>query len=500
MSDQKLSLMLSNRKWRLNNLYYIIDKNGNKVLFKMNWAQEELFDGLHHWNLVLKARQLGFTTFIDILLLDHSLFNSNTRAGIIAHSKDDAAKIFKDKIKFPYDNLPEILKEKLQGQTDKTGELQFSNNSNISVATSFRSGTLQLLHVSEFGKICAKYPEKAKEIVTGAFNAVSPTGTVFIESTAEGRTGYFYDYCEKSRAAKRSGKALSSLDFKFFFFPWYGAPEYRIDSKGILLPDAIEEYFDNLKAEHRIDINQDQKAWYFKKWESLGEDVKREFPSTPDEAFSQSIEGAYYGKIIAKIEGEKQIGLLPVEPSLLVCTAFDLGMDDSTTIWFYQQDMTGALRIVDYYENSGEGIPFYVDILNEKGYNYGTHYLPHDVMVKELSEGKTRLSKFHSLGIKNTEVVKRGSILDGIEEVRATLPKCWFSENKTFDGLNALKNYRKDWDEGLGTFKKNPLHDWSSHAADAFRTLVMGLRQVRTKSSGSYQRQAYNKHRSKRRK
>ena len=134
----------------------------------MNWAQEDLFREMHFMNVVLKARQLGFTTFIDLFMLDQCLFNSNVRAGIIAHNRDDAKIIFRDKIKYPYDNLPDVLRARISAESDTAQELLFSNNSSIRVGTSLRSGTLQLLHVSEYGKLCAKYPEKAREVRTGA--------------------------------------------------------------------------------------------------------------------------------------------------------------------------------------------------------------------------------------------------------------------------------------------------------------------------------------------
>ena len=164
----------SDWRWRLNNLYFITDESGAKIQFRMNWAQEQLFEEMHYLNLVLKARQLGFTTFIQLFMLDACIFNSNIRAGVIAHKMDAAEAIFRDKIKFPYDNLPSALRAAVPIVKDNTTTLELSNNSLISVGTSMRSGTLQYLHVSEFGKVCAKYPDKAREIVTGALNRKKP--------------------------------------------------------------------------------------------------------------------------------------------------------------------------------------------------------------------------------------------------------------------------------------------------------------------------------------
>jgi hypothetical protein len=205
----------SDWRWRLNNLYWIVDKEGRRVQFRMNQAQELLFDEMHHMNVILKARQRGFTTFIQIFMLDACLFNDNVRAGTIAHRLDDAKTIFRDKIKYPYDNLPEGIKQARPIVRDSADELLLSNNSSIRVSASHRSGTLNYLHISEYGKLCAQFPEKAREVRTGALNTVHAGQVVFIESTAEGQEGHFFELCEAARAKQRMGSILTPLDFKF---------------------------------------------------------------------------------------------------------------------------------------------------------------------------------------------------------------------------------------------------------------------------------------------
>jgi len=183
--------LLADQQWRLNNLYYIIDKEGRRVRFRLNWAQEELFDNLWYCNIILKARQLGMSTFILLYMLDNCLFIPDLRCGVIAHNLEDAEYLFRDKVKFAYDNLPEALRKwrslDTPGKTATKKELMLNNNSSIRVGTSMRSGTLNFLHISEFGKICRKYPEKAREIVAGSLNTVQAGQHIFIESTAEGR-------------------------------------------------------------------------------------------------------------------------------------------------------------------------------------------------------------------------------------------------------------------------------------------------------------------------
>lgn len=281
----ELAAKYSDKWWRLSNLYYIKDKNGRKVLFKPNIDQETFFKLKHNRNIILKARQKGFTTLACIDGLDDVLFTSFFEAGIIAHTLDDAEKIFTNKVKFAYDNLPAWLRLKRKPNTDKAGMLRFPNDSAISVDTSFRGGTLQKLHVSEYGKICRKYPEKAKEIKTGAFEAVAMGCEITVESTAEGMTGDFYEMCE--RAQLKNNDRLTHLDFKFHFFAWHESEEYRLDPEFVDVPDAFAKYFQELEDDHGIKLDQWQRAWYVKKSEEQ-EEMKQEYPSYPEEAFLSS--------------------------------------------------------------------------------------------------------------------------------------------------------------------------------------------------------------------
>lgn len=472
--------LFEDQAWRLNNLYKIKDKNGQVVDFVMNDAQEELY--FDHWylNLILKARQLGFTTFIDILILDTCLFNPNVKAGIIAHHQDDAKAIFDEKIKFPYDNLPAWIRAGVRATTDRAGELKFSNGSTIRVSTSFRSGTLQILHVSEYGKISAKYPEKAKEIRSGAFEAVGLGQKIFVESTAEGREGEFYSLVEIAKALKDAGRTLSQLDFKLFFFAWHENPDYRMDPSGVLFTKEDLKYFADLEL-RGIKLDKEQQAWWIKKHERLQEEMFREHPSYPEEAFKASVEGAYYGRVIAEMRRQGRIAKVPWEPRFPVFTCWDLGMNDSMSIWFFQQ-ISREIRIIDHLQDSGKGLPFYAKELNKKGYAYHTHYMPHDISVRELGTGSKRIDVARRLGIKPIVTVPRpknnDQLLDQIEDVRSFLRTCWIDEENCDKAIKSLENYRQEWDEKLGTFKNTPLHNWASHDADGIRTGAVGFKGV----------------------
>ena len=217
------------KRWRLNNLYSIKDPHGNKVKFNLNWAQQTLLDCTHPNIIVLKCRQIGITTYFSLLLLDAVLWEDNVQEGIIAQTLEDSSNIFKDKLKYAFDNLDPRIRPLFQCIGDSAKELAFKHGSVIRVGTSLRGHTLQYLHVSEFGKVCARDPEKAREIVTGAFNTVHVGQSIFVESTAEGKEGHFFDMCQTAFDQEKSGKILGPLDFKPFFFPWWKEPAYKLE-------------------------------------------------------------------------------------------------------------------------------------------------------------------------------------------------------------------------------------------------------------------------------
>lgn len=189
--------------------------------------------------------------------------------------------------------------------------------------------------------------------------------------------------------------------------------------------------------------------------------------------FTVPIAGAYYAEHIMRLYKDGRVGNVPHEPRFSVDTWWDLGINDRTAIWF-TQSIGAELRVIDFYENSGQGLPHYVQALKEKGYVYGQHMAPHDIEVRELSSGKSRRDTARALGI-DFRVAKKLSLLDGIDAARNLFSKCWFEAKKCHAGLNALKNYRKQYDEKRKTYLNQPYHDWSSNAADAFRYLAIGL-------------------------
>jgi hypothetical protein len=207
--------------------------------------------------------------------------------------------------------------------------------------------------------------------------------------------------------------------------------------------------------------------------EMSAEEYAQEFECS----FDAAILGAYYGPLIAAAEAEGRIGRVPWQAGVPVHTAWDLGVNDATAIWFCQR-VAGEVRLIDYYEASGVGLDHYAKVLQQKPYAYGDHILPHDARVQELGGGKTRVETLQNLGLR-PRVLPLHERMDGINEVRKLLPRCWFDAEKCKPGLEALRIYRREWDERRKCFHDRPLHDWSSDAADALRYLAMGLRESR---------------------
>ena len=202
----------------------------------------------------------------------------------------------------------------------------------------------------------------------------------------------------------------------------------------------------------------------------MGEDkYRQEFECS----FDAAVEGSYYGTILNDLEDKKHMQEIPLEEISRTFTAWDLGMGDSTSIWVAQLVGT-EVRLIDYYENHGVGLDHYVKWIKDNDYSKAEHILPHDVRVRELGTGKSRLEMLEEAGLE-IKIAPRMGLDDGIQAVRRLLPRCWFNVPKVQIGLNCLRNYRRDYDEKRKIFYERPLHDWSSHGSDSFRYLALGL-------------------------
>lgn len=464
--------------WRYDNLYTVETKEGEIAPFRMNWAQRELATNPHPFSLVLKARQLGFTTLFQLIMLDAMIFHANTNCGVIAHNKDDAKKFFTKKIRDVYSRLPEQIRAAVPARQDAAQEMAFGNGSHISVGTSHRSGTLQYLHVSELGKIAATRPDKAREIRTGALNTIQAGQVVFIESTAEGQDGDFYELVQDAREIERSGRELGPLDFKLYFFPWFREPTYRMDPRFAEVTPEHDRYFDALEDEHGIVLDDWQAAWYAAKKKTQQDDMKREYPSTIDEAFEAAIEGAYYSQELETAEKQGRIGDWPYDPKLgAVMSSHDIGRNQNHTTWLFQRDQ-GLFRFVGYHENEHGGATaaarWLKEWITERDAIYERHFLPHDGGTTDWSADIDRRQVFESLGARPCSIVQRTmDVTRDIQHVRSFFGLCKFDRTACALGLRHLRNYRREWDDIRGVWKDKPRPDGASHGADGIRTAAM---------------------------
>ncbi len=493
------------REWRLNHLYWIERKVGAPVRFRMNWAQEELFRGLWTRNNVLKARQLGISTLTSLLILDGCLFRENWHAGIIDRTMDDAKEKLR-KIKFALDALaqpPVNGEDRIEDAGDRAAinefarqwhaavkvrakeeRCSFSTGSWVKVGTSMRGGTLQFLHVSEFGSVAANNPKKAQEIITGGLNTVSPECVVVMESTHEGgKRGRNY---ELTRAAmEQAGKKLSMLDFRFFFFPWWRQREYRIESEEPLAMGARQrEYFAALEEDEGIELDDAQKRWYMRQEELMGGSVRQEYPSTPAEAFETRVDGAIYGNIISRIRAKGQLNReFEADDNMPLYVSWDIGMADYMTMWLVQPGEDGRFYVLDCYAAHGLPLTHYVGRVRaweqQHGQTVKANILPHDSAQRDKVEAIDFITHLRRQGMPCIQVPRVRDVWTGIDAVRKLLTHCVFhkrcAENRTVEGeeymsgLNALENYRTAPTGALGRINDMPLHDSCSHYADAFR-------------------------------
>lgn len=481
---QAAKAQLADREWRVDNLYTIKNKEGVPIPFRRNRAQ--LLYSAREWfrDTILKSRKLGFSTYIAIELLDGCMFASNTVAGIIDRTIDDASSKLSI-VKFAYERMPESMRLANPLVKDNEKELSWRNGSSIVAGTSYRGDTPQMLHVSEFGPISAKSPQVAKEIKNGSFPSVPQTGKIWVESTAMGTSGEFFDLVKGGEQLQASGQALTRIDFRLHFFGWHMDPDNRLPINLVHVPADMREYFGVLERKHGIKTDGMQQAWYVKTREFLGpDDMLSEHPSTPDECFFASLEGAYFKNEMNLARRDKRVGLpVPHDPSRPVHTFWDLGMDGNMAIGFMQTDGVRH-RFIDFARGEHSGLSDGIRILKEKqqtrGFSYGKHYGPHDLEVREWSDmtgitARTRKEVAAEHGIEFIVVPRVGDKADSIEAGRRLINTSYFCSEYAGDLVECLDNYTKQWNKTTAQWMSVPAKNGFDHGGDAWQQIAMGL-------------------------
>lgn len=388
--------------------------------------QRDLHSRLKRFNVLVAHRRFGKTVFCINELIDkaNKTKRPNARYGYIAPQFNQAKDIAWDYLKHYTAGFDGLEKNESELRVDLPGQwrirLYGADN-----ADRLRGGYFDGVVLDEYGLFNPKvWPEIIRPMLSDRI------GWAIFMGTPAGKNDFHAKYTE-------------GLDN-----PEWLAAMFKASETGVISPEEL--------AASRAAMTEDQYAQEF------------------ECSFDAAIQGAYYGKLINQAEADKRITNVPYEPKIPVHTAWDLGIGDPTAIWFVQQ-VGAEVRLIDYYEASGVELGHYVKVLKEKPYTYGKHYLPHDADVKELGTGTTRIETLRGLGLVG-QIVPKQSVDDGINAVRLLLPKCYFDKTKCERGLEALRQYRTDFDEKLKTFKPHPLHDWTSHAADAFRYLATGIK------------------------
>ncbi len=479
----------------MNNLYQIVDRDGNSIRFQFNSVQKKVYENLHNRNLILKARQLGMSTFSVLYLLNRVMFSENLSAGIVSYSLEHAQYIFKKIIGHAIDHLPKWLEPLCKVKQRSAREITFENGSSIRVDTTLRGGSYQIVLVSEFGKTCARNPLKAEEVITGTLNTLSPSSQSIIESTGEGNEGFFAEMVYQ--AHERGNENLSPLEYYLHFFPWMDEPTYQM-SQPVTIDTTLTDYFNKIESETGAVITPFQRRWYAHMRSTMGEKIKQEFPSLISEAFLSSSDAYYFQQLIEKAFNENRVLSTSLyDPLQSVYVAMDIGATDLTVMVFFQV-IHGEIRVIDYYEDNNKGVDFYARfLLQDKKYLYHTIFLPHDAAHKDgivvENTYKREFARLFSHVPTKFMVLPRTDKNANISNAKLKLERCVFNLSRTKKIIDYMRKYRKKWSEQYGKYLDEPFHDLSSHYADAFIYAMQAVSHLETVSS---MKGALDKHKS----
>lgn len=435
--------LIKDRTWRLDNLYYLITKDGKKEVFTMNRAQRHFYDTYlnvehpYHRHCILKSRQLGFTTFIDIFILDSILFQTNKEGLIIAHKVEDASAIFDKKVDFALRNMAEDIKgaffklnhnsaRKVQVVIDYGPEK--GSTSSIAVSVSGRSGTYHLVHISEFAKMCVDFPKRAAEVETGTFPAVPLDGFIFIESTAEGMAGRFYEIFNENWITRdRITPQLSRVQFLPHFYNWqYDDMEMKKIYENIPTSkmDACEIDWAEYKKEHNL--TDKEITYYYMKWLQFGgknspdavKKLMQEYPTTHEEAFLSTGQTYFSTAKVAKLLQEATPG---VKGELGTNEKGDVIFNrvSSGSLEIFKEPEVGTKYIIggDTAEGLAHGDAQVLYVINHKTEKCDAVYRS-SVAPDELAGEAYKLGKYYNWALLGIEVNKDGLwVNDALEKM-----------------------------------------------------------------------------------
>ena len=402
-----------------------------KIPYKPRELQAEMHQNVRRWNVLVMHRRFGKTVWAVNHLIKYALICElpRPRVAFIAPTFTQAKRIAWDYVKYYASVIPGVSFNETELRVDfpNSGRLMLLSAEN---PDSLRGIYLDLCVFDEFGM---QNPRVWGEVVRPALS--DREGAAVFLGTPAGNN-HFFDLLEQAKSEEENGSDQ-----------WYHKVVKASESE-LVKAEELKAARDQMTPEQ-----------YEQEYEC---------------SFTAAIVGAYYAKLLVDADDSGRVTRVPYDPAYPVHTAWDLGINDSTSIWFAQVFRSGAVNIIDYYESAGVGLDHYADILKQKDYYYGDHLAPHDIEVRELGSGKSRLETAYSLGIR-FRVIPKMKVADGINAARLLIPKCHFDKDKCRDGLEMLRQYRQDWDDRRKVFRDHPRHDYTSHCADSFRYLAIGL-------------------------
>jgi len=483
--------------WRLNNLYKIITKRNGIQPFRPFWYQNRLYDDIYkkkrRKHVIVKARRMGFSTAIDIQMTDLSLFNKGLQSSIVDLTQEDAREKIRSKVRVAWQAGEE------DGWIDECGFVthhkgdghwSFNTESHIYAGINARGGTNHFLHISEWGPIAHQDPERSKRILTGALPSADE-GIVVIETTwMGGKSGELWGIVKDAMEIPAAEK--TAQDFWFHFIPWYDDPRHSLVGDRAI-DSETQDYLRDLEEKKLLELTHEQKLWYFVNRNLYKEDMTQEYPSSPEEAFERRVAGSIYGKWISRARAEGRISDFPLDERHPIHISMDLGIADYLPVWF-TQFVGQEIRLVDWYENNGEGIAHYAKMIKRWETKHdviiAAVYLPHDGDARQLSTNETIKETLETLlpHIEIKLVQRTRNMWHGIDWIRSNMNRFWIhktncgsSRNKDGmdypSGIECLENYHQKLAVAGSTSTKVPVHDVYSHSADALRTLAEAIEQ-----------------------
>lgn len=473
-----MSQNLSNPLWRLRNLYHIKRADDGRVIrFVPRPEQQRVFDLLFVEGvrrlIILKARRLGMSTALDVLLTDQMLFNAGTQCSLVDQTAADAERKLATIAKVALENMPTEFLAHVERVRDSGSILEVSVSgqatSSFFAGLRARGGTNNWLHLSEWGVIQADDPKRSEEILTGAIPSAEH-GAIIVETTWKGgRGGHLWEIVRK--ALETPEEAKTKKDWRVVFFPWWTDATYVLAGDVATINPEVAKYLDEMEGETGHRFSPEQRLWYDRQARDLGMFIYREFPTTMAECFRSPVEGAIYADLLDKLRASGGISQHRIDESALVHTSWDLGSPVNVVTWYWQMIGT-EIRVIDCDVDLDKTPVQRVAHMLAKGYNFGAHYLPHDAAATNTS-GRSFEQELREAGLANTKICPRThDVWVGINRLRQMMPRFTFRLPHCEAGLHALASYHYKRASSTGLVINEPVHDWSSHAADALRMVA----------------------------